>query len=200
MTTIPGFLTKTYEIFNTPEYTDCCGWGNNGSTIVIKKVIFWEMSFGTWFLSHTSYITTTLWVRIRYILHPLLGLFRLNSFRRASYRNISSIRIFSHLSDSWTWYVFVWIHLNLYQPSTWSIQYFTLHGILLTCFSLDWTVQYDFRKTVQDPNHGEFQHPNFRQDRPELLPNIKRKAHHKSSESSKKSLGVLLSEASEYSG
>ena len=38
MTTIPGFLTKTYEIFNTPEYTDCCGWGNNGSTIVIKKV------------------------------------------------------------------------------------------------------------------------------------------------------------------
>jgi HSF-type DNA-binding len=62
------------------------------------------------------------------------------------------------------------------------------------------TVQYDFRKTVQDPNHGEFQHPNFRQDRPELLPNIKRKAHHKSSESSKKSLGALLSEASEYSG
>ena len=40
MTTIPGFLTKTYEIFNTPDYTDCCGWGNNGSTIVIKKVTF----------------------------------------------------------------------------------------------------------------------------------------------------------------
>ena len=38
MTTIPGFLTKTYEIFNSPDYTDCCGWGNNGSTIVIKKV------------------------------------------------------------------------------------------------------------------------------------------------------------------
>ena len=47
MTTIPGFLTKTYEIFNTPEYTDCCGWGNNGSTIVIKKVrlrLFWNLN------------------------------------------------------------------------------------------------------------------------------------------------------------
>ena len=59
--------------------------------------------------------------------------------------------------------------------------------------------QYDFRKTVQDPNHGEFQHPNFRQDRPELLPNIKRKAHHKSSESTKKSGGLHL-ETSDYSG
>jgi hypothetical protein len=47
--------------------------------------------------------------------------------------------------------------------------------------------QYDFRKTVQDPNHGEFQHLSFQQNRPDLLPNIKRKAHHKSSESSKKS-------------
>ena len=60
-------------------------------------------------------------------------------------------------------------------------------------------LQYDFRKTVQDPNHGEFQHPNFRQDRPELLPNIKRKAHHKSSESTKKSGGLHL-ETSDYSG
>ena len=38
MTNIPGFLLKTYEIFNTPEYSNLCGWGSNGETIVIKKI------------------------------------------------------------------------------------------------------------------------------------------------------------------
>jgi len=37
-------------------------------------------------------------------------------------------------------------------------------------------MQYDFHKTVQDPNHGEFTHQFFRQHKPELLPLIKRKA------------------------
>jgi hypothetical protein len=35
---VPGFLTKTYEIFNTPEYQDICSWGPNGDTINIKKI------------------------------------------------------------------------------------------------------------------------------------------------------------------
>lgn len=38
MTSVPGFLTKTYEIFSTPEYYDICSWGVNGDTIIIKKV------------------------------------------------------------------------------------------------------------------------------------------------------------------
>lgn len=37
-------------------------------------------------------------------------------------------------------------------------------------------MQYDFHKTVQDPNHGEFTHQYFRQHKPDLLPLIKRKA------------------------
>jgi hypothetical protein len=37
-TSVPGFLTKTFEIFSTPEYGDICGWGPNGDTIIIKKV------------------------------------------------------------------------------------------------------------------------------------------------------------------
>lgn len=36
--TIPGFLTKTYEIFSSAEHKDLCGWGARGDTIVIKKV------------------------------------------------------------------------------------------------------------------------------------------------------------------
>jgi len=35
---LPSFLTKTYEIFNTKEFQDCCGWGPAGDTIIIKKV------------------------------------------------------------------------------------------------------------------------------------------------------------------
>lgn len=35
---IPGFLTKTFEIFSLPEYNYCCEWGRNGTTIVVTKI------------------------------------------------------------------------------------------------------------------------------------------------------------------
>ena len=35
---IPGFLTKTYEIFSNSEYKYCCEWGQNGKTIVVTKI------------------------------------------------------------------------------------------------------------------------------------------------------------------
>ena len=35
---IPGFLTKTYEIFTSPEYKYCCEWGQNGKTIIVTKI------------------------------------------------------------------------------------------------------------------------------------------------------------------
>jgi hypothetical protein len=40
MAHVPGFLTKTYEIFSKPEYGEYCGWGVNGDSIVIRKVVF----------------------------------------------------------------------------------------------------------------------------------------------------------------
>jgi hypothetical protein len=36
---VPGFLSKTFEIFSNPEFSDMCGWGSNGETIVISKVL-----------------------------------------------------------------------------------------------------------------------------------------------------------------
>jgi len=39
ISSVPGFLTKTYEIFSSHENRDKCGWGPNGDTIVIKQVI-----------------------------------------------------------------------------------------------------------------------------------------------------------------
>ena len=47
-------------------------------------------------------------------------------------------------------------------------------------------MQYDFHKTVQDPNHGEFQHIHFLEHHPELLVKIKRKANNKTNELIKK--------------
>lgn len=47
-------------------------------------------------------------------------------------------------------------------------------------------VQYDFHKTVQDPNHGEFQHQYFREHRQDLLVHIKRKGHNRGADIAKK--------------
>ena len=111
--TLPSFLTKTYEIFNTKEYNDCCGWGSTGETIVIKKIEQFSKTVLPKYFKHSNF----------------------QSFVR---------------------------QLNMY----------------------------DFRKTVQDPNHGEFQHPNFQRDKPDLLSKIKRKAHHKAAENVKRPVGA----------
>lgn len=35
---IPGFLTKTYEIFSLPEHQEYCCWGPKGDSIIIRKI------------------------------------------------------------------------------------------------------------------------------------------------------------------
>lgn len=95
MTTIPGFLTKTYEIFNTADYTDCCGWGNNGSTIVIKKVtLSWDLN------EHTSFATIVTSREQHLIFLSSIIFARLNSFRRAFCRSILNTPTFNLLFDS----------------------------------------------------------------------------------------------------
>ena len=120
---LPSFLTKTYEIFNTKEYNDCCGWGSTGETIVIKKIEQFSKTVLPKYFKHSNF----------------------QSFVR---------------------------QLNMY----------------------------DFRKTVQDPNHGEFQHPNFQRDKPDLLSKIKRKAHHKPSENVKRPVGAAGTQKHSSSG
>lgn len=55
-------------------------------------------------------------------------------------------------------------------------------------FEWEW-LQYDFHKTVQDPSNGEFVHQYFKQNRPDLLQFIKRKANNRGSEQSKRYSG-----------
>ncbi|CAM9411699.1 unnamed protein product [Chrysoparadoxa australica] len=96
---VPGFITKTYEIFSNPKFDDICGWGPRGDTIIIKQVHLFSSQVLPLYFKHSNF----------------------QSFVR---------------------------QLNMY----------------------------DFHKTVQDPSHGEFQHPLFLKSQPQLLSKIKRKA------------------------
>lgn len=66
-----------------------------------------------------------------------------------------------------------------------------MNAYLIPCsFYLTCHFQYDFRKTAQNPNHVEFQHPSFRRNQPELLLNIRRKpSRHKATTSKFSGLG-----------
>jgi hypothetical protein len=52
---IPGFLSKTYEIFNTPEFDEVCGWGPKGETIVIKKIEDFSKKVLPKFFKHSNF-------------------------------------------------------------------------------------------------------------------------------------------------
>ena len=77
---VPGFLSKTYDIFNSSEYSDCCGWGVNGDTIVIKKVVLKVTNDNHWSLILIEY--------------------RLNNFQKLCCQNSLNMRIFNHLYDN----------------------------------------------------------------------------------------------------
>jgi len=99
---VPGFLTKTYDIFSRDEHQEYCGWGSKGDSIVIRQTEAFSKNVLPKYFKHSNF----------------------QSFVR---------------------------QLNMY----------------------------DFRKTQQDPNHGEFYHPCFKFGRQDLLVNIKRKANTK---------------------
>nr|CCA14258.1 cleavage induced conserved hypothetical protein [Albugo laibachii Nc14] len=35
---LPAFLSKTFEIFNLPEFSDMCGWNSTGDTIIVRHL------------------------------------------------------------------------------------------------------------------------------------------------------------------
>jgi hypothetical protein len=107
---VPGFLTKTYDIFSREDHQEYCGWGSKGDSIVIRQTEQFSKTVLPKYFKHSNF----------------------QSFVR---------------------------QLNMY----------------------------DFRKTQQDPNHGEFYHPFFKFGRQDLLINIKRKANSKDGGQSKTS-------------
>ncbi|KAG5180276.1 HSF-type DNA-binding-domain-containing protein, partial [Tribonema minus] len=55
MTNIPGFLTKTFEIFSNPNFTSQCGWGVNGDTIVIFKIAEFASEVLPQYFKHSNF-------------------------------------------------------------------------------------------------------------------------------------------------
>jgi len=53
--TIPGFLTKTYEIFSNSEYERVCSWGPSGDTIVIRDTSIFSLKILPKFFKHSNY-------------------------------------------------------------------------------------------------------------------------------------------------
>lgn len=52
---VPGFLTKTHEIFNSPQYQDICCWGPNGNTINVKKIEQFSKEILPKYFKHSNY-------------------------------------------------------------------------------------------------------------------------------------------------
>ena len=53
--TIPGFLSKTYDIFTNKEFENICGWGARGETIIIKKIEEFSKSVLPRYFKHSNF-------------------------------------------------------------------------------------------------------------------------------------------------
>lgn len=49
-----GFLAKAYQIFDNPAWSEICGWGEGGETVVIRKQIEFAQQILPLFFSHSN--------------------------------------------------------------------------------------------------------------------------------------------------
>lgn len=49
-----GFLAKAYQIFDNPSWSDVCGWGQNGETVVIRKQIEFAQRILPLYFNHSN--------------------------------------------------------------------------------------------------------------------------------------------------
>lgn len=84
--TIPGFLTKTFEIFSNDEFEDLCGWGENGDTIIIKKVPEFSSTVLPRYFKHSNFQSFVRQLNMydfhKTVQDPSHGEFRHEFFRR----------------------------------------------------------------------------------------------------------------------
>eukprot|EP00903_Cladosiphon_okamuranus_P018910 g17392.t1 len=51
---VAGFLAKAYQIFDNPTWSEICGWGEGGETVVIRKQIEFAQQILPLFFSHSN--------------------------------------------------------------------------------------------------------------------------------------------------
>lgn len=51
---VAGFLSKAYQIFDNPTWSDVCGWGQGGETVVIRQQVEFAQRILPLFFNHSN--------------------------------------------------------------------------------------------------------------------------------------------------
>ena len=52
---IPGFVSKTYEIFMSDEYKQCCDWSRDGTSIIINDILSFAKNVLPKYFKHSNF-------------------------------------------------------------------------------------------------------------------------------------------------
>ncbi|CAM9411494.1 unnamed protein product [Ectocarpus sp. 4 AP-2014] len=93
---VAGFLVKAYQIFNTPAWSDVCGWGEGGNTVVIRKQIEFAQHILPLFFNHSnlqSFVRQLNMYNFRKVMQdPSSGEFKHDLFRKGNEHLLHKIK------------------------------------------------------------------------------------------------------------
>ncbi|CAB1119047.1 unnamed protein product [Ectocarpus sp. CCAP 1310/34] len=85
---VAGFLVKAYQIFDTPAWSDVCGWGEGGNTVVIRKQVEFAQHILPLFFNHSnlqSFVRQLNMYNFRKVMQdPSSGEFKHDLFRKGN--------------------------------------------------------------------------------------------------------------------
>ncbi|CAM9786865.1 unnamed protein product, partial [Scytosiphon promiscuus] len=93
---VAGFLAKAYQIFDNPAWSDICGWGQGGDTVVIRKQIDFAKHILPLFFNHSnlqSFVRQLNMYNFRKVVQdPNSGEFKHDLFRRGNEHALHKIK------------------------------------------------------------------------------------------------------------
>ncbi|CAM9342052.1 unnamed protein product, partial [Ectocarpus sp. 12 AP-2014] len=93
---VAGFLVKAYQIFDTPAWSDVCGWGEGGNTVVIRKQVEFAKHILPLFFNHSnlqSFVRQLNMYNFRKVMQdPSSGEFKHDLFRKGNEHLLHKIK------------------------------------------------------------------------------------------------------------
>ncbi|CAM9355822.1 unnamed protein product, partial [Hapterophycus canaliculatus] len=93
---VAGFLAKAYQIFDNPVWSDICGWGHGGETVVIRKQIDFAKKILPLFFNHSnlqSFVRQLNMYNFRKVVQdPNSGEFKHDLFRKGNEHALHKIK------------------------------------------------------------------------------------------------------------
>ncbi|CAM9801624.1 unnamed protein product [Ectocarpus sp. 6 AP-2014] len=93
---VAGFLVKAYQIFDTPAWSDLCGWGEGGNTVVIRKQVEFAQRILPLFFNHSnlqSFVRQLNMYNFRKVMQdPSSGEFKHDLFRKGNEHLLHKIK------------------------------------------------------------------------------------------------------------